>query len=342
MSTQAVGVAHGRVNLIGEHTDYNDGFAMPTAIPQRATIRIGHSPDDANHVHSVILAGDAHFEMAAAPQIGFSSYVQGCIEVLRAAGYVLPPVSVEKDSDVPIGVGLSSSAALEVATLRALRTLFSLPIDDLELARFAQRAEIEYAGVRCGLLDQLACSLCAPEQLLLLDMQSFTHRLLPMPPHTSVVVLDTGTSRSLAGSGYNQRRSECEEAARLLQVDSLRSVADLSAVGSLPDPLNRRVRHVVTENQRVLAAVSATAAQFGELMNASHLSLDVDYGVSTPALNTLVGCLRRLPGVLGARLTGAGFGGACVELVEAGCEDRIRVGALQSYAEAGYSGKALV
>lgn len=334
--------APGRVNLLGEHTDYNDGFVLPTAIPQRTRVEIARSRDGRFRLHSDELARTVEYGDGETPAAGYASYVHGCVEVLRRRGDAVPPLLVHVDSDVPIGAGLSSSAALEVATLRAIRTLLSLALDDVELARLAQRAEIEYAGVRCGVLDQMASSLCDEEHMLFLDTRSLERRVLPLPAPAEIVVIDSGVPRSLAGSAYNQRRAECEEAARRLGVASLRDVDDPARTASLPAPLDRRARHVVTENARVLAALEADPARFGELMNASHTSLRDDYEVSVPALDLLVTTLRAQPGVYGARLTGAGFGGACVALAAPARAADVRAATLAAYRAAGYDGTVLV
>ncbi len=335
--------APGRVNLLGEHTDYNDGYVLPTTIPQKTCVELSRSSDARSRVYSANLRELAEFsEHKDAPQ-RFVRYVSGCMEVVQRLGVKLPPLLVGIHSDIPIGLGLSSSAALEVAVLRALRTLFQLPIDDVEIARLAQQAEIEYAGVRCGILDQMASSLGVERHMLFLDTRSLSRHLLPLPETTDLVVLDSGAPRELATTAYNQRRSECEEAALRLGVRTLRDVRDVAQASSLPDPLDRRVRHVVSENARVLEAATGVDARcFGELMNESHASLRDDYEVSIPALDALVGRLQSDEAVYGARLTGAGFGGACVALVEAGAADRIGRDVLAWYERSGHRGRRLV
>lgn len=242
-----------------------------------------------------------------------------------------------------MGVGLSSSAALEVATLRCLRELLGLSLDDVRIAQLAQQAEIEFAGVRCGIMDQMASSLAQADRALLLDTRSLERRTVPLPPGSAVLVLDSGVARSLAASGYNERRAECEEAARLLGVASLREIEHLERLEGLPDKLMRRARHVFTENARVLKAVESASGQaFGELMNASHASLRDDYEVSTPELDRLVALLQEQPGVFGARLTGAGFGGACVALCRADTVHEVAAPVLEAYRKTGSHGRQLV
>jgi galactokinase len=330
------------VNLLGEHTDYNDGYVLPTAIPQTTRVELARSPDERFRYYAADLDEESTWRDGDPLPGGFARYVHGCVEVLRRRGDPVPPVLMRIDSDVPIGSGLSSSAALEVSTLRGLRTLLGLTLDDVELALLAQRAEGEYAGVRTGVLDQMASSLCDRDHMLFLDTLTLERRVLPLPAATEIVVLHSGVPRELADTAYNARRAECEAAAQALGVPSLRHVVDPARAAALPSPLDRRARHVITENNRVLEAVTADAGRFGVLMNDSHASLRDDYEVSIPALDTLVAALQAQPDVLGARLTGAGFGGACVALARAGTGERVRAATLDAYSRAGYSGYVLV
>ncbi|BAY17722.1 galactokinase [Anabaenopsis circularis NIES-21] len=334
--------APGRVNLLGEHTDYNDGFVLPTAIPQHTTVQLSFSDDGQHHFYSANLQEHVSILDIHHSPSGFASYIFGCIEILKQAGYTIPSLNVYVQSSVPIGSGLSSSAALEVATLRAIRQLLHLPIDDVEIAQLAQQAEIHYAGVQCGIMDQMASSLADTQHILFLDTRTLERHILPLPSRTTILVIDSGVPRTLASSGYNQRRAECEEAAHLLGVKALRDITDAQVTESLPEPLNRRARHVVTENNRVLEVLQGVKPErFGKLMNASHTSLRDDYEVSVPALDILVEMLQQTPGVFGARLTGAGFGGACVALVALGAE-KAATQVLEQYKDAGYTGKILV
>lgn len=336
-------IAPGRVNLLGEHTDYNDGFVLPTAIPQSTIVQLGVSNDLYHHFYSENLDERVTIIESGTSPSSFASYIFGCIQLLEKEGYNLPRLNIYVKSEVPIGSGLSSSAALEVATLRGVRSLLNLPIDDIQIAQLAQQAEILYAGVQCGIMDQMASSLANTELMLFLDTRTLERQLLPFPTGAEIVVMDSGVPRTLASSGYNQRRAECEEAARLLGVKALRDITNPDMVEKLPEPLRRRARHVVTEDNRVLAALEGVSAQhFGELMNASHASLRDDYEVSVPALDALVATLQETAGVFGARLTGAGFGGACVALVEAGKGKAIAQTVLQNYNSAGNNGRILV
>ena len=340
---QAVADAPGRVNLLGEHTDYNDGYVLPTAIAQRTRVAVARDDGPAFRLHARAYGETTAFDLAAAPAPRHARYVYGCLRELADDGVAIPPLVLHVDSTVPIGVGLSSSAALEVATLRALRTLLGLAIDDVAIARLAQRAEIAHAGVRCGIMDPMAASLADTGHMLFLDTRSLERALLPLPADATLLVLDSGVPRALADSGYNRRRAECGEAARLLGVSSLRDVIQPATIETLPEPLRRRVRHVLTENARVLAAVAgADASRFGELMNDSHRSLRDDYEVSIPPLDALVGLLQSHPDVFGARLTGAGFGGACVALLRPGRTAAVTRSVLAAYSALGHRGAQLV
>ena len=343
MTRNVTADAPGRVNLLGEHTDYNDGFVMPVAIAQRTRVTLRPNGSKRFVLKADDVGQTATFSLGDAPGEQFASYVYGCLMLVKERGAEVPGLDIEVSSDVPMGVGLSSSAALEVATLRALRELLGLDIDDVSIAQLAQRAEVEYAGVRCGIMDQMASSLAATDRALLIDTRSLERRDVSLPPGSAVLVLDSGVPRSLATSGYNQRRSECESAARLLGVASLRDVEGVDSLSALPSVLLRRARHVVTENARVLAATRAASPQaFGALMNASHASLRDDYEVSTPQLDRLVGLLQAQGGVYGARLTGAGFGGACVALCDSARVAQVAQAVLATYNGEGHAGRQLV
>jgi galactokinase len=311
--------APGRVNLLGEHTDYNDGFVLPIATPMRTFVTVAPSNDGLFHFASTNLDEQVELDHHHRVGDGFGRYLEGCIRVLERRAVRVPPLRLLVSSSVPIGAGLSSSAALEVAALRAIRSLLGIALGDVELALAAQEAEVAYAGVHCGLMDQLASSLCDENHMLLIDTRNLDTTLLPLPGNAELIVIDSGVARTLANSAYNARRRECQQAAALLGVHSLREVRDAAAAERLPPPLCKRARHVVKENARVLQAASGVdAATFGQLMNESHFSLRDDYEVSAGALDTLTELLRAHDAVFGARLTGAGFGGACVALCEQG------------------------
>ena len=335
--------APGRVNLLGEHTDYNDGFMLPVATPQRTEVALGASHDGNFHLYSATLDASVRFGRSDAAPPGFGSYIEGCIRMVEAEGVTVPPLRVYVSTELPVGSGLSSSAALEIAMLRALRTLLALSFDDVKLARMAQQAEITYAKVHCGIMDQMASSLADTGHMLFIDARTLAHQLHQMPADSDMIVIDSGVTRTLAASKYNERRAECDAAARQLGVRSLRDVADPASVEALASPLRERARHVVRENARVLEAVAGVdARRFGELMNDSHASLRDDYEVSIPALDFLTDYLRMQPDVYGARLTGAGFGGACVALCRKGAAGRAGAAALARFNAGGMQGTLLI
>jgi galactokinase len=336
--------APGRVNLLGEHTDYNEGFVIPTAIPQRTIVQIGLSSDHKHHFYSAEFDELINVSDDDTIPQKFVSYICGCIRLVEKEGYKVPPINLYITSNVPIGVGLASSAALEIATLRGLRGLLNLPLDDVRLAQIAQQAEIRYAGFNCGIMDQMAASLGDTNSMLFIDTRSLNRRRLRFPKDTEILVIDSDEShKQAATSHYNQRRAECEAAAQMLGVKALRDIEDSQAVEVLPQPLRKRARYVVTENNRVIEAFKPLPAQlFGQLINASHTSLRDDYELSVPAVDTLVAILQETPGVFGARLTGGGSGGACVALVESEKVSSIASDAILRYQRAGYTGRVLV
>jgi galactokinase len=335
--------APGRVNLLGEHTDYNDGFMLPVATPQRTEVALAPSLDEHFHFYSATLDDSVRFARDHHAPAGFGSYIEGCIRLVEELGVAVPPLRVYVSTELPVGAGMSSSAALEVATLRALRNLLSFELDDVKLAQLAQRAEIEFAKVNCGIMDQMASSLADQHHMLFIDARTLGHRLHDMPADSELIVIDSGVPRSLSTSKYNERRAECEAAARQLGLRSLRDVTDPATVEALAPPLRQRARHVVQENLRVLeASAGVSAARFGQLMDASHASLRDDYQVSIRELDELTDCLRAAPGVYGARLTGAGFGGACVALCRCGQALAAAALALDCYNGAGRQGRVLI
>jgi galactokinase len=321
--------APGRVNLIGEHTDYNDGFVLPAALPLRTSVELTVRPDD------LVRAWSAEF--ADHPPVAFRlnvdtmagdwvDYVRGMVRVLADRG-VSRGFDARIASRVPVGSGLSSSAALLVALGRAMREAFGLAIDDLELAVLARKAETDFVGAPVGIMDQMACSLADTSGALFIDTRTMEYTRVPLPPEAALLVIDSGVRHSHATGEYRTRRDECRRAAAALDVACLRDVgeSDLAAIDRLPHPLNRRARHVVTENARVHATVAALGAgdlaEVGRLFLASHASMRDDFEVSIPAVDALVERAARARGVYGARLTGGGFGGAIVALVEL---DRVR------------------
>ncbi|HEY89957.1 MAG TPA: galactokinase [Thermoflexia bacterium] len=318
--------APGRVNLIGEHTDYNAGFVLPLAIDRALWIALRPRSDRQVRVHSLDFAETAEFELDALEKrdAGWVEYLKGVAWALQETGYALRGWEGMLSGDVPSGAGLSSSAALELATARAFTSVSALPWDPVEMALLAQRAENEWVGVNCGIMDQLISAAGQAGHALLIDCRSLALTPVPLPPETVVVVLDTATRRGLVASAYNERRSQCEQAAEFCGVPALRdlSLAEFETRASTLDALTRRrARHVITENARTLRAAEALrrgdAGELGRLMNASHVSLREDFEVSSDALNALVGAACAAPGCYGARMTGAGFGGCAVALVAA-------------------------
>lgn len=344
--TSVVASAPGRVNLIGEHTDYNGGFVLPTAIPQQTHVTLSPRADQDVHAHSANAQPDARFTLGQErAQHQWFDYVQGITWALHQAGFVLGGFDVEIASDLPLGGGLSSSASLEVALLRALRSAFDLDLDNVRLARLGQVAENDFVGARCGIMDQMAASLSDASTALFLDTRSLDYRRVPLPRTADLVVIHSGVSHRIAHGGdgvqseYNQRRADCERAAALLGVPQLRDLgsADLPRLAALPERLACRARHVITEDDRVLAAIDALEhdelARLGELFFASHASMRDDFEVSTPEVDLLVETARQDPNVYGARLTGGGFGGAVVILAHGGRGHDVSQRVARSFAE---------
>jgi galactokinase len=315
------------VNLIGEHTDYNDGFVLPMGLPLRTTVSIERRSGSEVEVESAA-RGHATFRLGdERPSGEWIDYLAGTTLLLREQGNALAGMRVRIATEVPLGSGLSSSASLLVAFLRALRSAFHLSLDDLSVARLAQAVENRFVGARVGIMDPMAASLAAPGAALFIDTRSLAHERIALPDSIAIVVIDSGVAHRLSGGGYNQRRAECEEAARLLGVASLRDVPDDASLEGLPDVLRRRVRHVLTENARVLEAreaiLAADAGRLGHLFALSHASLRDDYEVSVPEVDRLVELATAAPGIRGARITGGGFGGAIVAVAEPGHEGTV-------------------
>jgi galactokinase len=339
----------GRVNLIGEHTDYNEGWALPIALDVGTDVAARRRDDRILRVAAPRLAATDEIPVDdLQPRQGpeWTRYVRGTAALLSETGCQMPGADVLIDSDLPIGAGLSSSASLELAVAVAFATLADHPIDGATLARLGQRVENDIVGVRSGIMDQLAIALGVAGHALLIDCRSLQTEPVPIPPRVRILVLDSAVPRTLAGSAYNQRRSECEAALNTLQaVDpNLHALRDVTVdlLGKegwrLTDIQLRRARHVVTENQRVLDAATALrdgdAHRFGQLLTQSHLSLRDDYQVSGRELDTLVDIAANTPGVLGARLTGAGFGGCAIALATTEHADRAVVTVTERYRRA--------
>ena len=321
--------APGRLNLIGEHTDYNDGFVLPVAIDRG--ISIAFVPATDRHIALTLVAdgrtAEVDIDAVGPPHGTWVDYVAGVAWALREAGAPMSGFRGVLAADLPAEAGLSSSAALELVVAWALGGGAPPLADRLALAKAAQRAENEYVGVACGLLDQFAVIFGVRDGAILLDCRSLEHRVIPIPAEVALLVCDAGVPRRLAASGYGRRRAECARAVEQIRsvaprVASLRDV-DVDALAAACDALDpiafRRARHVVTENARVLAAAAALETgrlpELGALLAASHASLRDDFEASTPEVDRLVDSAQAAPGVIGARLTGGGFGGSVLALV---------------------------
>lgn len=324
--------APGRVNLMGDHTDYNGGYVLPTVIPQRTRAELALRRDGIVRVWSAdVDSTDAMrtYTLGTESSQGtWTDYVQAITQLLTREGAPLTGFDLAIHSTVPLGAGLSSSASLLIVLLRVLREALTLSVTDFDIARLAHRAETEFVGVPVGVMDQMACSLGTAGSALFLDTTSLQYEHVPLPASSEWIVIHSGVHHSHATGSYRRRRQECDEASRLLGVSDLRALEGegrqmvLARLESLPEPLGRRARHVVTENDRVLTGVAfleiGDIEKFGKLMYASHESLRDDYEVSIDAIDALVDAARYEPDVYGARLTGGGFGGSVVMAARAG------------------------
>ena len=331
--------APGRVNLIGEHTDYNEGFVLPAVIPQRVTVELTPRDDDLVRVESEGFSSIA-YSLRDDRRAGGSDHVRAVTWVLAQGGHTIRGFQAKIRSDLPAGAGLGSSAALTVALLRALREAFALTIDDVALALLAHKGEVEFVGARVGVMDQLASSLGRRGEALLIDTRSNDIERIPLPKTFGLIVIDSGIAHRHATGGYNARRNECEDAARHMRLRSLRDAtdADVARLERTRPDLAARARHVVTENARVGSFVTALRAgdlvACGLLLDASHRSLRDDFAVSLPEIDALVRLLRAQHGVHGARIVGGGFGGSVLAIAAPEAAE----GAARAAAEAYRSG----
>lgn len=323
--------APGRVNLIGEHTDYNDGFVMPVAIDLCVWVAIARRVDRKLLVRSINFPDTVQVDLEAKDARArnhWSDYVQGVAVILARAGCRLQGANLLIRGDVPIGAGLSSSAAIEVATALALLDNSELIADRVELAKLCRSVENEFVGARVGIMDQFVSCCAQAGRALFLDCRSLDYRLLPLPPNVSLITCNTMVKHRHASGEYNSRRAQCEEGVRLLSrsLPHIRALRDVTAEDlehhghNLPETIRKRCRHVVLENARVSAAATALQggdlATFGRLMKESHSSLRDDYEVSCPELDLMVELAEKQEGVYGTRMTGGGFGGCTVNLVK--------------------------
>ncbi len=325
--------APGRVNLIGEHTDYNDGFVFPASIDYDITIVGAPRADRQVRVFSLTFDQPSTFSLDTNPlersvDAPWSDYVRGVAHILQDEGFTLQGMNAVYFGTVPIGSGLSSSAAMEVASCLAFEATGGFDVEPVRRALIGQRVEREFVGVQSGIMDQFISALGRADHALFIDTRTLDYEPVPLPPHDVVLmVADTGKRRGLVDSEYNSRHAECEQAVEILKrsLPDIRALRDVDEetfaqyADALPEPVRSRARHVVTENARVLKGVRALkagdVATFGRLMNASHDSLRDDYAVSSPELNAMVDAARDVEGVYGARMTGAGFGGCTVSLI---------------------------
>ena len=337
--------APGRVNLIGEHTDYNEGFALPFAIQPAVYVAAAARTDG---VLALVSRGYgpvievATTELEPGNPAGWAAYPAGMAWAMRAAGHALGGASIAIDADLPAGAGLSSSAALESATGLALADLYGVVVPRAELAALGRRAENDFAGAPTGLMDQMAVLLGQAAHALLLDCQAGTGTLVPLDlaaDRLALLVIDTRAGHELSTGGYGERRRACEAAARALGARSLREVGDVTALSGLDPVLRRRARHVVSENGRVLAAVALLRAgrpgDLGPLLTASHASLRDDFAVSWPQADAAVEAAISA-GALGARMTGGGFGGSVIALLPDAAESAVTAAVAARFASAGW------
>ncbi|MFP5021741.1 galactokinase [Pseudonocardia phyllosphaerae] len=341
-----VWAAPGRVNLIGEHTDYNDGFVLPFAIPQRTVLAAAPAPGGTSTVRSAQEDGVVEFTAATvAPGDlpGWAAYVAGTVWAFREAGYPVAELDVELDSDVPVGAGLSSSAAVECAAGVALAGLAGVEVGPTELARIARRAENAFVGAPTGGMDQMASMHGRAGRLVFLDTRDDVVELVPfdLPAHgLELLVIDSRAPHAHAGGEYGARRADCEEAARVLGVRALRDATPDDVTVIADDRVRRRARHVVTENARVLEVVRLLSAgadprEIGPLLDASHVSMRDDFAITVPHIDVAVEAARA-GGAVGARMTGGGFGGCVIALCPAEAATAVTDAVRAAYAERGW------
>jgi galactokinase len=351
MST-GVWAAPGRVNLIGEHTDYNDGFVLPFALPQRTVVAASLVDDPYWTVSSQQSPGEdvsfAEPDLKPGGVSGWAAYVAGVVWALHEAGFAVPGARISVASDVPLGAGLSSSAALECAVLTALVDLGGLDLPVGDRPALAQRAENDYVGMPCGIMDQSASTLCRAGHALFLDCRSLRTAHIPFDLSSAglaMLVIDTKAPHRHVSGEYAARRASCEAAAGALGVAALRDVTDLpAALARLDDDvMRRRVRHIVTENQRVLSVVdllrSGRPREIGPLMTESHASMRDDFEITVPEVDTAVETAL-VAGAYGARMTGGGFGGCVLALVDDSAEDRVADAVAEAFASRGFAAPA--
>jgi galactokinase len=351
MGKSVVAFAPGRVELLGNHTDYNEGVALAAAIDLGVTILGERLETEVIEIRSETNGREVSVSLKNPRRLeeeSWANYPIGVIKALREAGFEIGGLRLRVSSNLPPGSGLSSSAAFEVATAVAALELFNLRIEPMALAQLCQRAENEFVGVRCGLLDQASSVFGKEDEVILLDFRATTARTVPLSPAVALLLVDSGVPHQLIGGEYNERRSQCQAAAAALGVKALRDVTSEAVISASLDPLiQARALHITGENERVLAGVAALASgqmqKFGQLMFQSHESSRRNFENSTAFLDTLVEIAAAIPGVLGARLTGGGFGGSTIWLVEKAKAQEIRGKVSEAYRQkTGATAKALI
>ncbi|TAK52645.1 MAG: galactokinase [Bacteroidetes bacterium] len=330
--------APGRVNLLGEHTDYNEGFVLPVAIDKQIILAIGSRDDEEVHLHAIDLMRSVRTSLNSLsknPECFWSNYPLGVFAMLRAIGAPLRGANICYRGTIPLGAGLSSSAAIEVACATALTRLYDIPISQFDLIKLAWRSEVEFVGVNCGIMDQFVSVMGKKNHAVFLDCRDFHHEYIPCPKGLRLVVCDTGVRRELAYSNYNLRRQECQEAVSHFakKNPAIRALRDVtveefaSEERSMDPVIRNRSRHIIMENMRVLRGIRALqqgeVVEFGKFMIDSHMSLRDYYEVSCPELDAFVDIAVESEGVYGARMTGAGFGGCGICIVREDCVDQL-------------------
>lgn len=338
---EAIVQAPGRVNLIGEHTDYNDGFVLPLAL-ERATYLALRRRDDTRVVVQSLEKGEAEFDLKALSRgESWAEYLKGVAWALGEDGFTLSGWEGVLSSDVPAGAGLSSSAALELATMQAFAYSSGFAWEPKRMAQLAQRAENDWVGAQTGIMDQFISACAEAGSALLIDCRSLETTSVPIPPGTAVIVMDTMTRHRHVDSGYNDRRRQCEEAAAFFGVRALRDVTIevfQTREAELAEPARRRARHIITENDRTeeaaAAMLSGNAVRLGELMCGSHVSMRDDFEISSAELDRMVELAQAEAGCFGARMTGGGFAGCAVALVQRAQVDAFMARVARRYHEA--------
>jgi galactokinase len=341
MCNEAISFAPGRVELLGNHTDYNQGLVLSAAIHLGVTVRARKDSSNLITVSSATNGRRAEIDIPSIARLhteSWANYPLGVIETLRQTGFPLGGTTIDIDSNLPLGAGLSSSAALEVATAFALRELYRLPLDPMQIAKLCQRAENEFVGVQCGLLDQASSVFGQAGKAILLDFRSVTAEPVGLPSEVAILLLASGIPHALTGGEYNERREQCARAAALLSVTALRETTTAAVQAAKMDPVvQRRALHITGENERVSRGIKALRRDdpetFGQLMFESHRSSRDNFENSTPALDCLVEIAEQTSGVYGSRLTGGGFGGSTVSLVSRAQADQIKESMVEQYFE---------